>query len=219
MLRLAAGALGVHHHFARDVAGDVVAEIRSIMASARSMPAVMPAEVQIAPSCTWMRSASTRTLGKSRASCAARAPVRGGALAVEQAGRGQHERAGADAGDAARARGRVAERAQQHGIGHRCARAAAADDDQRVGARARAQRLRRSCARRTKRQPAPAVLADEAQRDRRRARSATRFRTPRSGRRRRAAGSPGNSTDFDRERGFGGKGGFFDISARACAGP
>ena len=66
------------------------------------MPAVMPAEVQIVPSRTKMRSGSTCTAGYSVLQPRAGAPMGGGATAVEQAGGSQQEGAGADAGDPVR---------------------------------------------------------------------------------------------------------------------
>ena len=64
----------------------------AISASARSMPAVMPAEVQTLPSRTKMRSGSTPDRRVAPRKCWRRAPVRGAAPAVEQAGGGQHDR-------------------------------------------------------------------------------------------------------------------------------
>ncbi|MEZ6023282.1 MAG: hypothetical protein R3C16_07715 [Hyphomonadaceae bacterium] len=49
VLRLSARALGVHHHFARDIGGDLGARSSAISASA-VVDGATPAEVQISPS-------------------------------------------------------------------------------------------------------------------------------------------------------------------------
>ena len=70
----------------------------STSASARSMPAVTPAEVQIGPSRTKIGSGSTCTSGCSRRSSLGGCPVRRRAAAIEQAGVSEHEGAGANRG-------------------------------------------------------------------------------------------------------------------------
>ena len=85
----------------------------STSASARSIPAVTPAEVYTSPSRTKIGSASTSTSGWRSASSAQLAQCVVARRPFEQPGRGEQERAGAHAGDPARAPGRVAERREE----------------------------------------------------------------------------------------------------------
>ena len=98
-----------------------------------SMPVVTPAEVQTLPSTTKMRVGSTVTRGNSARQPIAARPVRRHPLAVEQAGRGEHEGAGADRAVAARAR-RDLHSQRRTPRDHRGLQPArAAGDQQRVG--------------------------------------------------------------------------------------
>ena len=74
------------------------------------MPAATPAEVSMSPSSTKSTSGSSLTAGNSRRNRSACSPVGGGRPAVEQAGGGEHEGAGADRHDPGAARVRGAQR-------------------------------------------------------------------------------------------------------------
>ena len=74
-------------------------------ASARSMPAVTPAEVQILPVAHEQRVALQRHIGKLFREQIHRAPMGGGALALEQTDGGEEERARTDRDDTAGAPG------------------------------------------------------------------------------------------------------------------
>ena len=142
VLRLAAGALGVDHHLARNLGRYLGAEIRfdhgkrQIDAGgyASGRPHLTVLYINAISFDAHVREEARKLRGA--------APVRRRLLAVEQARRGKDERAGADAGDAARACRRAFECGQQRLVFHRCARAAAAGYDQRIDARA-AECLRR----------------------------------------------------------------------------
>ena len=82
----------------------------STSASARSMPAVTPAEVHTLPSRTKIGSCSTVTAGMPAREQFARPPVRRGAPPVEHARGGEQERARAHRRDPPAARGRARDR-------------------------------------------------------------------------------------------------------------
>jgi hypothetical protein len=67
----------------------------SIIASARSMPVVIPAEVHTGPSMMRIRSSSTLRFWEPNLQVTCAVPVRGRATAMEQTGFSQHERADA----------------------------------------------------------------------------------------------------------------------------
>ncbi len=117
------------------------------------MPAVMPAELQTAPSRMKMRSGSSLIWGYRAANSPVRLPMRGRALAVEQAGRGEQEGSRADARDPTRASRRFADEADQIGIAKCRAHALAAGDDQRVERRRVGERPWRPWSRRKNSRP------------------------------------------------------------------
>ncbi len=96
------------------------------------MPAVTPADVHSEPSRTKIGSASTSIAGMRARELLRGGPVRSRAAAVEQAGRGEQERAGADRCRAPGPPRGADDPVEQSPIGCRLGVARAAGDDQRV---------------------------------------------------------------------------------------
>ena len=130
-LRLAAGAFQKHHEMTCDGQRDARPRSSSTSASARSMPAVTPAEVQTSPS--GRRSDRLRHARRKAArQFGAADQWRRGAPAVEQAGGRQQEGAGADRRGAPRLRAPLAHPGDHRGIGRRGMDAGPAGNQQRV---------------------------------------------------------------------------------------
>ena len=96
------------------------------------MPAVTPADVHTSTVADVDGIGVDLDGGEGLGQQVARAPMRGGALAVEQAGLGEHEGTRAHAGDAASPLGEAGDVRHEVGVGHRVVGAVAADHDERV---------------------------------------------------------------------------------------
>ena len=129
-LRLAARALQEDDQVLRDPAGQAGPWSCSTMASARSMPAVTPADVDTSPSHTKIASGSTSTPRFS--SSTGERPVRRRLLALQQSRARQHHGSGADTGDPARLQREPPQVGHEHRVGRGLVVAPAADHDQRV---------------------------------------------------------------------------------------